>query len=104
MDVYWQGNAWADTKFGIEWVKQTLKEGIKQLDRKYFVLFCDNLTVQVSDEFLQAVREINGSVCFSPSGATDSWQPVDCGIGRMLKQKVFRIQDDWLEHDNNVDL
>ena len=67
-------------------------------------MFCDNLTAQVSDEFLQVVREINGIVWFGPSGATDSWQPVDCGIGRMLKQKVSRIQDDWLEHDSNVDL
>ena len=104
VDVYWPGNAWADTTFSVEWVKQTLKEEIKQLDRKEFVLFCDNLTAQVSDEFLQAFREINEIVWFGPSGATDSWQPVDCCIGRMLKQNISRIQDDWLEHDNNVDL
>ena len=104
VDVYSQGNAWSDTTFRVEWVKQTLKEGIKQLDTKEFVLFSDNLTAQVSDEFLQVAREINGIVWFGPPGATDSWQPVDCGIGCMLKQKVSRIQDDWLEHDNNVDL
>ena len=71
VDVYWQGNAWADTTLSVEWVKQTLKEGIKQLDRKKFVLFCDNVKTQVSYEFLQAVRKINGIVWFGSSGATD---------------------------------
>ena len=36
--------------------------------------------------------------------ATDIWQVVDCGIGRMLKQTVSRIQDEWLEHDDNINL
>ena len=40
VDVYWQGNTWAVTTFSVEWVKQTLKEEIKQLDRKEFFFFC----------------------------------------------------------------
>ena len=43
-------------------------------------------------------------VWFSVSDGTVIWQPVDCGIGRILKQLVFRIQDEWLEHDDNIDL
>ena len=104
VDIYWQDNTWADTKFSVEWVKHSLKEGTKPLDGKEFALFCDNLTAQVSDEFLHAVRAINGIVWFGVTGATDTWQPVDCGIGRMLKQTVSRIQDEWLEHDDNIDL
>ena len=104
IDVYWQEKAWADTKFNVEWVRQTLKEGTKPLEGKEFVLFCDNLTSQVSEEFLQVVREINGIVWFGVIGVPDIWQPVDCDIGRMLKQTVSRIQDEWLEHDDNIDL
>ena len=60
VDVYWQEKAWADTKFSVEWVRQTLKEGIKPLEGKEFFLFCDSFTAQVNEEFLQAVRKING--------------------------------------------
>ena len=77
--------AWADTKLNVEWVRQTFKEGTEPLEGKEFVLFCDNLTTQVRKEFLQAVREINGIVWFGVTGASNIWQPVDCGIGRMLK-------------------
>ena len=104
VDVYWQEKAWADTKFSVGWVRQTLKEGTKPLEGKEFVLFCDNLTAQVTEEFLQAVRENNGIVWLGVTGATDIWQPADCDIGRMLKQTISRIQDVWLEHDNNIDL
>ena len=52
VDVYWQEKAWADTKFSVEWVRQTLKEGTKLLEGKEF---------------------------------------------------VCRIQDEWLEHDDNID-
>ena len=38
------------------------------------------------------------------TGGTDIWQPVDCGINRILKQTVSRKQDQWLEHDDNIDL
>ena len=92
VDVYWLEKAWADTKFSVKWVRQTLKERTKPLEGKEFVLFCDNLTAQVSKEFLQAVREINGIVWFAVTGATDIWQPVYRGIGLMLKQTVSRIQ------------
>lgn len=73
-------------------------------DGKEIILYCDNLTTQFSDEFLKAVKEIGGIVWFGPTWATNTWQPVDCGIGRMLIQTVSRIQDDWLEYDDNIDL
>ena len=104
INVYWQEKAWADTKFSVDWVRQTLKEVTKPLEGKEFVLFWDNLTAQISEEFLQTVREINRIVWFGVTGANDIWEPVDCGIGRMVKQTVSRIQDEWLEHDDNIDL
>lgn len=49
IDVYHQHNAWADTTVSVEWVKNTLSQAVQGEER--FVLFCDNLTAQVSDEF-----------------------------------------------------
>lgn len=71
VDIYWQEKAWADTNFSIEWVRQILKGGTKPLEGKEFVLFCDNRTIQVSEEFFQTVREINKIVWFGVTGATE---------------------------------
>ena len=73
-------------------------------NRKEFALFCDNLSSQVSGEFLEAVKNIKDIFWFGVSGATDMWQPAVCGIERILKQLVSEIQDEWLENDDNIDL
>ena len=62
VNVYWQQNACAGTKFSLEWIQNTLKAGTFSENRKEFVLFCDNLSSQVSEEFLEAVKNINGIV------------------------------------------
>ena len=66
VDVYWQKNAWADTTMSCEWVNKTLKSAVPQGEE--FLLICDNLKSQVSDEFLQAVRGINGIIHFVVPG------------------------------------
>ena len=79
--IYWQTNAWADTEFSVNWVRSTLKPAVSE-DESEFVLFCDNLSAQVSEEFLREIRAINGIVWFGEPGATDIWQPVDNGFGK----------------------
>lgn len=71
---------------------------------KEFVLFCDNLSSQVSDEFLEAVKYINGIIWFGVFVATYILQPVHSAIGRILRLFVSRIQEGWLEHDDNITL
>ena len=66
VDVYWQANAWADTEMSCEWVRKTLKPAIPEGEE--FVLLCDNLKAQVSEEFLQAIRNINGIVYYGVPG------------------------------------
>ena len=56
---------------------------VKDLDR--FVLFCDNLTAQVPDEFKKDVSKLNGVVWFGLPNRTDLWQPVDAGMGELIK-------------------
>ena len=102
IDVYWQDNAWADTKMSCEWVEKTLKPAIPEGEE--FVLICDNLAAQVSNDFKAAVRKINGIVYFGPPGATDIWQPVDAGYGYILKKLTAQAQDAWMELDENLDL
>ena len=58
-DVYWQQSVWADTKLNLDWIQNTLKSGNFSDNRKEFVLFCDSLSSQVIDEFLEALKIIN---------------------------------------------
>ena len=37
-------------------------------------------------------------------GATDLWQPIDSGYGRILKQKIREISDEWLEDEDNMNV
>jgi len=74
IDVYFQENAWADTKVSVEWVEKTLTEAVRGDDR--FVLFCNNLTGQTW--FKEAVAKLGGIVWYRLPGATDLWQPVEC--------------------------
>lgn len=74
--------AWADTKVSVEWVQKTLSQSVKNDER--FVLFCDNLTAQVSEEFKESVSKLNGVVWYGLPNATDLWQPVDAGYAQIL--------------------
>ena len=77
---------------------------IIQFENHLFVLLCDNLGAQVSTEFKQAIRGINGLVYFGPPGATDIWQPCDAGYGYVMKKLIAKAQNEWLESEQNFDL
>ena len=66
VDVYWQENGWADTEVSVQWVKNTLKAAIPEGEE--FVLICDNLNAQTSDEFKEAVSGIGGIVYYGIPG------------------------------------
>ena len=104
VDVYWQTTAWADTEFSVQWVEQTLKPAVKDNENSEFLLFCVNHSARTDALFLSKVKALNGIVWFGVPGATDIWQPVDCGFGNMLKSMVRTVQDEWLEDDSNIDL
>ena len=101
VDVDFQKNAWADTKYPCDWVNKTLKPAITEGEE--FVLLCDNLTAQTSEDFKSAVKNINGIVWYGLPGATDIWQPVDAGYGWLLKKLTAKAQNDWLELEENLD-
>lgn len=101
IDVYFQENAWADTKVSVEWVEKTLTEAVRGDDR--FVLFCDNLTGQVATEFKEAVTKLGGIVWYGLPGATDLWQPVDAGYAQILKTLIGQAQRKWLDDEENAE-
>ena len=55
VDIYWQDSAWVDTEVSCEWVEKTLKKCVPEGEE--FLLLCDNLPAQVSDEFKKAVKK-----------------------------------------------
>ena len=101
VDVYFQENAWADTVFSVDWVNKTFKDVAEKESR--FVLFCDNLSAQTSDEFKDAVSKLGGIVWYGLTNATDLWQPVDGGFAELLKTLVNQQQSSWLDSDENAD-
>ena len=77
----------------VKWVVKTLKPVVDSR----FVLFLDNLSGQVAEEFKQAIAN-TGGVCWY---ATDNWQPVDAGYAELLKVKVRQERCKWLDSDEN---
>ena len=69
--------------------KGTLKPAVEDTDR--FVLFVDNLEGQKAESFKDAVSASNGLVWYGLANATDIWQPVDAGYGKILKSLLNNI-------------
>ena len=101
VDVYFQKCAWVDRKVAQEWTDKTFAPVVKDFDD--YVLFCDNLNAQTCDAFREKISSLGGVVKYGPAGKTDSWQPVDSGFGRLTKSLAFAEQQDWLDHDTNMD-
>ena len=99
--VFFQENAWADTKFSLDWLKRSLFPIVEKETR--YVLFCDNLTAQVSNDFKEAVANSSGVAWYGLPNATDLWQPVDAGYAELLKVFVNQEQTKWLDDDSNAD-
>ena len=82
-------------------VKKTLKPAIEYLER--FVLFADNLTGQVRDDFKETVSDCSGVVWYVLPNAADLWQPVDAGYAKMLKTLMGQVHHKWLHDEEHAD-
>lgn len=90
-----------DTEFSVAWVKKTLKQVAGKEPR--FVVFCDNLTAQTSDNFKTAVSNLRGIVWFGVPNATDLWQHIDGGFAEQLKTLDMLQHSSQLGSDENAD-
>lgn len=61
------------------------------------VLFVDNLSGQITHEFLQQLAAVDCERHCFPAGQTDKLQSVDRNVGQHLKALVYRQRDTWLE-------
>lgn len=102
VDVYFQKCAWVDREIACQWADKTFGPAIKDIDDG-ILLICDNLDGQTCDAFRKKIKALNGIVTYGPAGQTDAWQPVDSGFGRLLKILISNEQQDWLEHEQNMD-
>jgi hypothetical protein len=100
VDVYWQECAWVDRKVALDWLERTFKPAVAD---KEFLLFCDNLDAQTHVDFREKVKEYGGFPRYGPPGLTDAWQPVDSGHGQLLKVLTGKVQQNWLEMDENIE-
>ena len=103
VDVYFQKNAWMDHEINLEWTKNTFIPGVAQKSKEN-VIFADNVYFQLSKEFHEACREKgNATVYMLPENQTDKLQPIDAGIGRLMKLKIGNTLDKWLEVKENIE-
>ena len=108
VDVYFQKKAWADRPTSKSWVEKTFASHIqsrKNLDGSLpkTLLFCDNLDSQVHEGFLSALHELDSSRYLLPPNETEMCQPIDAGVGAVIKVKIGQAQDEWLDVEGNLD-
>lgn len=79
-----------------------LNSGECKEDQSY-LLFHDNLHSQTTSDFKAALKS-NGVKGYSHAllaGNTDGLQPVDGGVGALLKAEQEEVFDEWLENADN---
>ena len=108
VDVFFQENAWADQKFCMEWAqrsyRKSLMRGRRHLPQERLILLMDNLHAQTTDAFKEFLSErCNTLAWYFPANNMDEVQPVDAGVGRMLKVEVGRQLDIWLGQADNLE-
>ena len=106
--ILYQKKAWADRPTSEAWVRKVLHP---HLEARAFaegvypsmILFCDNLDSQVYAGFLDALKEKNVCRHLLVAGETEMLQPIDAGIGSILKTIVGQVQDEWLDEPGHLD-
>ena len=59
VDIYFQKNAWMDTKVCCQWAKRTLTNFVKKENLSRHVLILDNLEAQTKSEFKEIVNGLS---------------------------------------------
>ena len=101
MHVYWQQNAWMDGAVAQSWVKNTFAPTVAKSHEN--VLFLDNLSCQMTEEFHSVCRELASTVVYPlPPDETDKCQPMDQGVGNLIKELMGKELDKYLEKADNL--
>jgi len=105
--VRFQRKAWADRDYSLAWAEEDWTSYILNSGEcdatKHFVLFHDNLDSQTTPQFRAALRSngVKGHSHALLAGNTDGIQPVDGGVGALLKVEAEAVFDEWCEVADN---
>ena len=107
MDVFFQKNAWADSDFCMAWAKRCFRKSLMQgggcVPVEGSLLTLDNLHGQTMEKFKAYMKECNTLVWHYPGGCTNALQPIDAGLGALIKVEVGKQLDIWLENGDNLE-
>ena len=108
VDVFFQKNAWADSDFCMAWAKRGFRKSLMQggggVPVEESLLTLDNLHGQTTEKFkAYKKKECNTLVWHYPGGCTGALQPIDAGLGALIKVEVGKQLDIWLENGDNLE-
>ena len=94
----------------MEWAEDVIKPFI-QAERKAgvasastrYLLLEDNLDSQKQPDYLEFLKKWAVDDHKVPPNETDQVQPIDRGLGRVVKLYMGQQMDGWLEDDNNME-
>ena len=98
---FFQENTCVDTRVAVDWVKKTAIPHTKHLKR--FASLAYNVTGQVHEDFKENVTDCSSVVWYGLPNATDLWQPVDAGYGKVLKTLMEQEHHSWLDDEEHAD-
>ena len=103
VDVYFQKKAWADTKFTLDWINNTLTKTLEQKNQSgEVILFMDNLAAQTQPATRAALKRLNVKFHYLVANATDNIQPVDHNVGVTVKRYMSVIMLQMFEDDEEL--
>ena len=102
VDMYWQKNAWVDTKVMIELASKFVREKKRRHGNDWVVLFAGNLSAHLAPQVKKIFGDNKVLLIFFPPGMTEIVQPIDAGYGRSLRAGIGRELDLWLMDAENL--
>lgn len=100
-------NAWAESEVCMSWAKNcfcdSLTQGRDGVCAEESLLTLDSLEEQKRGTFKADMNKCNSPSWFYPGGCQDALQPIDAGLGVLIKGEFGEELDLWLESRDNLE-
>lgn len=95
-----QENAWMDERVMLLWVSKVLKPYVEQaLDGIVPLIFLDKYRCHMMQSVVEQIQELGVEVQHIPGGCTGLVQPVDVGVNKPFKNRVWDRWESWMIAD-----
>ena len=102
VDVMFQPKAWVDANLAQQWVLKCANQYLHT--NKKNLVFMDNLNAQINQTFVKLMAKVCNAYCYYfVSGCTDIQQPIDQGVGAIVKKYMGEELDAWLMSPENLE-